>query len=340
MASRDSGTVRPTKRKHVFLAAAVLLLVCVLAAGAVSAERTVFVNYDNFNDAIKTTENTTIIITEDIHLLSGWTTSLYGNITLTTEKNKNYTISGGSSSGTIAKSMFIVPDGKYLTIIGNETGTLTLNGSSGGVQNFVKIESGGYFTLENGGILANNTRGDGGAVYMNGGTFTMKGGSIVNNTATNGRAVYVDDGTFTMEGGIIANNTATDGGAVYMNGGTFMMKGGIIANNTASEHGGGVHMKGGIFTMSGGTIANNTATSGFGGALYVDGNNKAVDITLSGTAKISNNTATNGGGVFMKGSGTKITLVRHCRDLQQQSSGEEWGHVNVRYRSRGRSARR
>lgn len=154
--------------------------------------------------------------------------------------------------------MFIVPDGKYLTIIGNETGTLTLNGSSGGVQNFVEIESGGYFTLENGGILA--------------------------------------------------NNTATDGGAVYMNGGTFMMKGGIIANNTAYKHGGGVHMKGGIFTMSGGTIANNTATSGFGGGLSVDGDNKDVLITLSGNAKISNNTATNGGGVFMKGGNTEITL--------------------------------
>ena len=158
--------------------------------------------------------------------------------------------------------MFIVPDGKYLTIIGNETGTLTLNGSSGGVQNFVEIESGGYFTLENGGILA--------------------------------------------------NNTATDGGAVYMNGGTFMMKGGIIANNTAYKHGGGVHMKGGIFTMSGGTIANNTATSGFGGGLSVDGDNKDVLITLSGNAKISNNTATNGGGVFMKGSGTKITLSKNA----------------------------
>ena len=47
MASRDSGTVRPTKRKRVFLAAAVLLLVCVLAAGAVSAATTVTVlNYE------------------------------------------------------------------------------------------------------------------------------------------------------------------------------------------------------------------------------------------------------------------------------------------------------
>ena len=176
---------------------------------------------------------------------------------------------------------------------------------------------------------------------MTGGTFEMSGGSIANNTATSestgGGAVYMTGGIFTMSGGTIANNTATSGfgGALSVDGSNNEVRITLsgtakISNNTATN-GGGVYMTGGRFTMIGGTIANNTATSGFGGALSVDGsNNNVVDITLSGTAKISNNTATNGGGVFMKGSGTKITL--------QQSSEREWGHV--RYRSRGRSARR
>ena len=261
MASRDSGTVRPTKRKRVFLAAAVLLLVCVLAAGAVSAEKTICVHTkDEFKYELNRLSGDTTIVVMDEIMLNDFDYPLQDyNLTLTTEMGKNHTISW--ISGSLSSSMFHVKNGNHLTIIGNGTGTLTLNGKSSGVQNLVTIEDTGYFTLGAGGILA--------------------------------------------------NNTATDGGAVYMAGGTFTMEGGTIANNTATNYGGAVYMTGGTFTMEGGTIANNTATSGFGGALYVDGNNNnnnnAVYITLSG-GEISNNTATNGGGVFMKGSQTTITL--------------------------------
>ena len=356
MASRDSGTVRPTKRKRVFLAAAVLLLVCVLAAGAVSAEKTICVNTeDDFKKALGSlSEDTKIVVMGDItldHFTYPFNKNNF-NLILTTEKDKNHTISWKSGDPVFSQfGMFYVEFGKHLTIIGNGTGTLTLNDKSNGPQTLktlIMIGDTGYFTLGVGGILANNTADRGGAVYMTGGTFTMEGGTIANNTADHGGAVYMAGGTFTMKGGTIANNTATSestgGGAVYMTGGIFTMSGGTIANNTATSgfggalsvdgsnnevritlsgtakisnntatNGGGVYMTGGRFTMIGGTIANNTATSGFGGALSVDGsNNNVVDITLSGTAKISNNTATNGGGVFMKGSGTKITLSNNA----------------------------
>ena len=289
MASRDSGTVRPTKRKRVFLAAAVLLLVCVLAAGAVSAEKTICVNTESdFKKALEwsLSEDTTIVMMVDITLDHFAYPLQDHNLTLTTGKDTNHTISWISGNSVYPEfGMFYVKSGKHLTITGNGTGTLTLKGKSDGQQNLIMIEDTGYFTLDTGGILANNTADHGGAVNMTGGIFTMSGGTIANNTASE------------------------HGGAVYMTGGTFTMSGGTIANNTASEHGGAVYMTGGTFTMKGGTIANNTAKSGFGGGLYVDGNNNnAVDIRLSDNAEISNNTATNGGGVFMKGSGTKITL--------------------------------
>ena len=262
MARNESGTVRPAKRRRVFLAAAVVLLVCVLAAGAVSAEKTICVKTaDEVKDAFgPLSEDTTIVMMVDITLDYFAYPVQDHNLTLTTGKDTNHTISWKSGNSVNPEfGMFYVKSGKHLTITGNGTGTLTLNGKSDKPQTLIMIEDTGYFTLDDGGILANNT-------------------------------------------------AFEHGGAVYMTGGTFTMSGGTIANNTASEHGGAVYMTGGTFTMSRGTIANNTAKSGFGGGLYVDGSNKAVDITLSGNAKISNNTATNGGGVFMKGSGTKITL--------------------------------
>ena len=315
MASRDSGTVRPTKRKHVFLAAAVLLLVCVLAAGAVSAEKTVFVNSSNFSQVIKDNTDPTLIliITEDIALGSSWDQSIKANITLTTTKNKNNTIFWEQPTQPGSASMFTIPNGNHLTITGNGTGTLTLDGSnSRDSQNLVKIESGGYFTLEMGGVLANSTAPSGRAVYVDGGTFMMIGGSIVNNTADHGGTVYMTGGTFTMKGGTISNNTANSGGAVMLEeAGKFTMEGGTISNNIATMNGGGVFMKNtsSTFTMEGGTISNNTAKNqspgtglgtGHGGGVHID---EGTFTMSSGT--ISGNTAKeNGGGVYVHLGGT------------------------------------
>ena len=187
MASRDSGTVRPTKRKRVFLAAAVLLLVCVLAAGAVSAEKTICVNTESdFKKALEwsLSEDTTIVMMVDITLDHFAYPLQDHNLTLTTGKDTNHTISWISGNSVYPEfGMFYVKSGKHLTITGNGTGTLTLKGKSDGQQNLIMIEDTGYFTLDTGGILANNTADHGGAVNMTGGIFTMSGGTIANNTA-------------------------------------------------------------------------------------------------------------------------------------------------------------
>ena len=315
MASRDSGTVRPTKRKHVFFTAAVLLIVCVLAAGAVSAETTVFVNSNNFSQVIKENTDPTLIliITEDIGLGPSWDQSINANITLTTTKNKNNTIFWEQPTQSGPASMFTISNDNHLTITGNGTGTLTLDGSnSRESQNLVKIESGGYFTLKMGGVLANSTAPSGRAVYVDGGTFMMEGGSIVNNTADHGETVYVDGGTFTMKGGTISNNKANSGGAVMLEeAGKFTMEGGTISNNIATMNGGGVFMKNtsSTFTMEGGTISNNIANNkssetnlgtGHGGGVHID---EGTFTMSSGT--ISGNTAKeNGGGVYVHLGGT------------------------------------
>ena len=198
-----------------------------------------------------------------------------------------------------------------LTLRGYGSGGTLIN-SSGRVFNI----TGGSVTLEDGITLTGCvTAGDGGAVYVNDGMFTMESGSkITNSSATknvamggNGGGVFVGDhGTFTMNGGTISGNSANNGGGVYVStGGTFTMNGGVIGGTGDEKNtavcGGGVYVfTDGIFNMSGNAqIQGNEATGkgtidGGGGVYVINGGN----FTMSG-GTISGNSANNGGGVYV-----------------------------------------
>ena len=220
-------------------------------------------------------------------------------------------------------------------------GSITGNSSSSGGGG-VWMQS-GTFNLYDGSISGNET-GSGGGVYMNYGTFNMYGGSISGNRAgTYGGGVYVKSGTFNLYGGRIDKNySETYGGGVGMGGGTFNMTGGDISNNKA-PHNGGVFVNGGEFNMSGtATISGNEATSNGGnsrgggvrvdkGTFHMSGgsitDNKATGSNdghgggvyagedgtfhMSGTARVTDNQARCGGGVYVVGtfhmSGGSIT---------------------------------
>ena len=290
MARDESGTVRPTKRMRVFFAAAVLLIVCVLAAGAVSADTVTVLNYKQLSDNISSDQdNLTIIIAEDIPVGANQGFTVTKNITLTTTANEDYKIYRTVAITSDQNGMFTIQNGGNLTIQGNNSKTLTLDGNQTEVsdngQTLVWINSGGNFTLNSGGVLTNNN---------------VTGQSASDNDRKNSGAVYVNtSGTFTMEGGIISNNTVgNSGGGVYVYKGIFTMNDGEIFNNTAGTNGGGVCISTGTFTMNGGTITNNTATGGNGGGVYLVSNSK---FTMT-RGEISNNTAGsgNGGGVDLR----------------------------------------
>ena len=253
---------------------------------------------------------------------------------------------GGKCNGTIMVSGETTID-REIEVLSGETLTIkgtgpdaSIKNTSGGVFN---IASDGSLTLgENITLTGTNATGNGGAVYVNGGTFTMENGSaITGGQAAYGGGVYVAGGNFIMEGNSIitessATGTTASGGAVYVAGGTFTMNGtAILQGNTATTHGGGVHiLSGGTFIMNGGTIdgtiggtAGNTAENG-GGVFVSGGTFNMYDGTISGntvtesgggvcisggtftmsdSAVISGNTATrSGGGVFVSGSGNFI----------------------------------
>ncbi|HJK06426.1 MAG TPA: InlB B-repeat-containing protein [Methanocorpusculum sp.] len=340
MARKESGTVRPTKRKRVFFAAAVLLIVCVLAAGAVSADTVTVSNYEQLSKNISNDQDDlTIIIAENISVGADQGFSVSKNITLTTTAYANYTLYRTEANTTNGNGMFTVANEGNLTILGNNSHTLTLDGNKTALsengQTLVWINNGGNFTLDDGGVLTNNSvKGEGangekkrgGAVYVNGGTFTMSGGTISRNTAEDyGGGVYLASGTFKMSDGVIGGeekdgNSAFHGGGVCVYSGTFEMSGGTISgNNATGNHGGGVYIQSGTFTMKNGTISGNTALSN-GGGVYLAGGAFTMD---EGT--ISNNSAHHGGGVFLNGG--EFTMNNGI--IRKNTADEGGGAVSV-----------
>jgi len=223
-------------------------------------------------------------------------------------------------SGEAGKDYFITTGG----VITGGTGWYSGSSSYGGGA---YVNSGAQLTLSGGNIVG-NTATSGGGLYIYDGTFTMEGGIISGNTATYGSGVDVYSGTFTMKAGSIEGNTATYGGGVY-NGGTFTMEGGTITGNKAfygesSTYGGGVY-NWTTFTFTGGTISDNTAS--YGGGVYhgrygTDCTSADSVFTMSGTAKITGNTASvNGGGIATEEFGTLYLMGGEISANQAAESG-------------------
>ena len=202
--------------------------------------------------------------------------------------------------------------------------TICLNGqtieSSAKDMPVFEVVSGSTLTLtdcqNNKGKVTHFSDGTGCGVEVNGGTFNLYGGKITGNTAAKGSegggVRVVCNGEFNMYGGSITGNNAKvsgnegKGGGVRVGNydgkkGTFNLYGGEISDNEA-EYGGGVYVYDGTFTMTGGAkIANNTSTS-FGGGVCVDSSLSST-FNMRGGEISGNNKASSGGGVYM-GEGT------------------------------------
>ena len=186
---------------------------------------------------------------------------------------------------------------------------------------------------------------DGGAVYMQDGSFKMSGGTIMDCSAESGGAVYIKKGdrsvkspSFSMSGSaLIKDCSATgNGGAVYLEDGTvtisggtiehcssgryggaicvrkttgivpsFTMSGGRLGSNTAVSEAGGVYLEGGLVTVSGGEIYGNIVKEGNGGGIHINSGNFIME--SGGTARIHGNSALMKGQQGGKGGGVYVT---------------------------------
>ena len=160
---------------------------------------------------------------------------------------------------------------------------------------------------------AGTPSGEEAAVTLTGGIITGGTGYHFsdNNYYRYGGGIFVDGGTLNLYGGNIAGNlcehesdlSKNGGGGVYVKNGTFNMYDGTITGNcamTKTNGGGGLYLDNSTFNMSGGKISQNKAYlvsgsyGGYGGGIRVVGNDSQVN--LSGTAKISGNSAYSAGG--------------------------------------------
>ena len=204
------------------------------------------------------------------------------------------------NGGTIHKNSAYNGGGLYnLGIFKLNDGSFTKNKAEGAGGGIFNSGYSGTFTLT-GGLINENTAGNGGGVY-NYYAFDMTGGVISGNTANYyGGGVYnFRDATVTLEGdGVISKNTAGyDGGGVYnIRGATVTLKGeAVISGNTAKYYGGGVY-NGGTFTISGGEIFGNAAING--GGIYT-----TSKITLTKGTITNNIAAVDGGAIYVTSSG-------------------------------------
>ena len=202
----------------------------------------------------------------------------------------------------------IVPkDGSTVTLCDCEDkGQITHSNGYKGSGAFVA--GGSTFNMYGGSITGNTARTGAGVRMYNNGTFNMYGGNITGNEAKNftsnsenvgiGGGVYMEkNSTFNMYDGTISNNTGEYGGGVNINSeSVFNMRGGTIENNKATGNntafGGGVYV-GSNFNMTGGEITSNEANK-FGGGVYVkSAYGNMGHFTVSGSAKVSDNTTSN-----------------------------------------------
>lgn len=191
-----------------------------------------------------------------------------------------------------------------------------------------------------------NSAVNGGAVYIQGGTFKMSDGLMLNNSASDmGGAVCLYGGDFVMSDGNINYNTSNYGGAVCVTGGNINITGGLIDNNESSKSGGGIYVSSdnNDFTVDiySGSITNNFSNDSGGGiGIDVDSNSN-VAITIGSEPClgldeshshpiIDNNVAyIQGGGLYINGNESNITLDIYCGNFINNFSNYERSSDNV-----------
>ncbi len=253
-------------------------------------------------------------------------------------------LAGGSITGNSASN----GGGIYLNLVHNvNVGdcNIVANSANYGGGVFIKDLYGEKVVFA-GNISKNTAKTDGGAIYVEelAGTdmpyITVAGGSISSNSAVNGSAIYLKtNSVMDITDGEIIGNTASGSGTVYVNTGTALnMSGGKISDNTIGGNGGGiyawlseinltggeisgnnsvwgagVYIHGATLVMDGGSILNNTATYSGGGLLLQNGSSTPGKATVNGGEICGNvakttNSADGGGGIWVTGSGSTLTL--------------------------------
>jgi hypothetical protein len=166
----------------------------------------------------------------------------------------------------------------------------------------------------------------GGGAYVEGGALTMKNDALVtNNSADIGGGIeigpygYARDqipGFLTMlDNSKVAHNTAKLGGGIFSCGTVILQNNSIVSDNLADDGGGILRVYGDLTIKDNALIQNNTANMNGGGVFAgatklgsrVYSAKTDTVFSFQGQAKITGNTAKNGGGIYASGGKLSVT---------------------------------
>ena len=222
-----------------------------------------------------------------------------------------------------------------ITVSGGEiSGNIAQSGTGGGIYATGDDDAGVCSITVNEGLIRNNEAvgGNGGGIALHRSSVcTINGGTITGNaakrsetdTAGYGGGVFMSaTAKLTVNGGTIFRNQAYNGGGIYTTGDKGVkctVQGGDITRNTAACHGGGIMVAGlSEVLIQGGIICENTAEED-GGGIYVGSTSGRATVTITKTTingkptvgEVKNNTADNGGGVYVFRGGELIVNEGH-----------------------------
>ena len=185
----------------------------------------------------------------------------------------------------------------------------------------VLVNGGGTFTMYGGCITGNRLeitesqkeKSGAGVSVSSGGAFAMYGGSVTGNTVSSGNTgagIYTSSGATIGGNAEISGNEATNGkgAGIYCSGGDLRIQGNakITGNKASGGEGAGIYCGGSLSIQGKAEISGNEASGGKGGGVYVE--TSRTEQTIGGRAKITNNTAADGGGVYMTNYGGTLVL--------------------------------
>ena len=177
-----------------------------------------------------------------------------------------------------------------------------------GGNRVISVNGGSKFIMD-GGTISGCKADEGGGLYADHSTVTIKGGTISECEAGAGGGLYAkNQSTITIEGGTISGCEAGAGGGLYVVGSTLNIKGGIISECSAANDGGGLYADNSTITIDKGTISG--CDGRWGGGLYAE---KKSTITITG-GTISRCEVGAGGGLFVDSSTIRISggIISEC----------------------------
>ena len=174
---------------------------------------------------------------------------------------------------------------------------------------------------------------DGGAIYNEGGTLTIKGASVIkgNEVANNGGAFLIKSGSLHMENNcIVEQNKAKKGGGIYItDSGSAEILYCHVRQNEAQDDGGGIFVAGDAScTLEFVTMQGNTVNNGKGSAVYVAkeyGNTPTL--TLKGDVHIGDNNSNSN--TICLGHASSGSTIQTAFISAKKSDLDGTSHINI-----------